>query len=169
MPGWAIPVTSGLLAAAPDLDLAWRHVFHTEPASLLSHRALSHSPLFLILAAGVLAAFVTLGCSRRAFAWMWLVWAGCMVTHSLLDALSDGGRGIMLFLPFTTHRYFFPWRPIYNPVGSGEPLFSRAWFLRLSEIPFCLTAAAIGVYGLLAGKNAAETELRQPTAPLKSS
>ena len=55
----------------------------------------------------------------------------------------------MLLLPFSRARLFFPWRPISNPVGFGEPLLSRAWLIRGSELPFCLVAAFIGIYGLL--------------------
>ena len=73
-----------------------------------------------------------------------------MLTHPVLDALSRGGVGLMLFLPFSSSRFFLPWRPIYNPAGSGEPLLIRAWMMRASELPFCVAALLIGVYGLLA-------------------
>lgn len=40
------------------------------------------------------------------------------VTHGLLDALTDGGRGVALLWPFTTERFFFSWRPIpVAPIG----------------------------------------------------
>jgi inner membrane protein len=75
--------------------------------SLLSHRGLFHSPFFLILFSALLAGIVTRGHSRKAFTWLWLVWAGCMMTHPLLDALTDAGREIMLLLPFTRARLSF--------------------------------------------------------------
>jgi inner membrane protein len=38
----------------------------------------------------------------------------------LLDALTNGGRGIAFFSPLTNERYFFPWRPIQvSPIGAG--------------------------------------------------
>src|SRR5678815_3579050 len=41
-------------------------------------------------------------------------------SHGLLDALTNGGRGIGFFAPFSNHRYFFPWRPIQvSPIGVG--------------------------------------------------
>jgi hypothetical protein len=62
----------------------------------------------------------------------------------------------MLLLPFTRARLFFPWRPIHIPPGgipgSIANLLTRAWFIRGSEIPFCVIAAAIGIFGLLAGR-----------------
>ena len=152
MPRWVIPVSAGLLAAAPDLDFIGRRAFGIPYNSLLSHRGLFHSPFFLILLSAALAGIVTRGRSRKAFVWLWLVWAGCMVTHPLLDALTDGGRGVMLLLPFTRARLFFPWRPLHTLPGNIENVLSRAVFIRRSEIPFCMTAAAIGVCGLLARK-----------------
>jgi inner membrane protein len=47
------------------------------------------------------------------------------LSHPLLDMLTDGGLGIALFYPFSTGRYFFPWRPIsVSPIGGA--FFSRA-------------------------------------------
>jgi inner membrane protein len=41
-------------------------------------------------------------------------------SHGILDALTNGGRGIAFFAPFSDHRYFFPWRPIQvSPIGVG--------------------------------------------------
>jgi inner membrane protein len=149
LPRWRLPVISGLLAAAPDLDLAWKRLFGTPSASLFAHRGFFHSPFFLILLAAALAGIVTRGHSRKAFFWLWLVWAGCMATHPLLDALCNGGSGVMLLLPFSRARLFFPWRPIYTPPRGLAGLVERAWVIRRSEIPFCLAAAAIGIGGLL--------------------
>jgi inner membrane protein len=150
LPRWRLPVTSGLLAAAPDLDLAGRRVFGIPAASLFAHRGFFHSPFFLILLAAALAGIVARRHSRKVFFWLWLIWAGCMVTHPLLDALSNGGSGVMLLLPFSRARLFFPWRPIYTPPGGVENIIWRAWLIRRSEIPFCIAAAAIGISGLLA-------------------
>ena len=149
-PGWSLPVASGLLAASPDLDLAGRRLFGIPYDSLFSHRGLFHSPCFLILFSAALAALVAGRRIRSAFNRLWLVWGACMLTHPLLDALTSGGRGVMLLLPFSRARVFFPWRPIYTTPGGIETLMSRAWILRSSEIPFCLAAMLIGVTGLIA-------------------
>ena len=38
----------------------------------------------------------------------------------LLDAMTDGGRGVALLWPFTTARYFLPFRPIpVAPIGAA--------------------------------------------------
>ena len=92
---------SGLLAAAPDLDLAGRRAFGIPATSLFAHRGFFHSPFFLILLAAALAGIIARGHSRKVFLWLWPTWAGCMVTHPLLDALSNGGSGVMFLLPFS--------------------------------------------------------------------
>ena len=69
------------------------------------------------------------------------------MTHPLLDALTDGGSGVMLLFPFSTDRFFFPWRPIHvSPLGIMR-FFSRAGYILRSEMPFCIAAVAIGLGG----------------------
>lgn len=157
LPGWALPVSAGLLAMIPDLDLAGRRLFGIRAPSLFSHRGLSHSPFLLILLAAVFALIVARRSSRPTFAYLWLLWAGCMVTHPLLDALTDGGRGVMLLIPFARTRLYFPWRPIHTPEGHVRFL-TRAFLIRSSEIPFCAAAVVAGVSGLLLRKRARSEE-----------
>jgi inner membrane protein len=157
LPAWALPVSSGLLAMLPDLDLAGRRLFGIRYPSFLSHRGLFHSPFLLILLAAVLALIVAHGSSRKTFACLWLLWAGCIVTHPLLDALTDGGRGVMLLIPFARTRLYFPWRPIHTPDGHVR-LLARAFLIRSSEIPFCAAAIIAGVSGLLLRKRTRSEE-----------
>ncbi len=149
LPRWAIPISAGLLAVVPDFDLAGRRLFGVRSSNLLSHRGLFHSPFFLILLAAALAFIVARHAPRKSFVCLWLLWAACMVTHPLLDALTDGGRGVMLLLPFTRSRLYLPWRPIYTPPGGRTTLLARAFFIRRSEVAFCVAAAVAGVVGLL--------------------
>src|SRR5215470_17120414 len=86
-PPWAIPVSAGLLAVAPDLDTFAMRAFEIPYTSFLGHRGFFHSPFFLILFSALM--------SRRHM-WRALLWAGCAVTHPLLDAMTDGGSGVML-------------------------------------------------------------------------
>lgn len=150
LPRWSVPLIAGVLAASPDLDLASKHVPGIASISLLSHRGLFHSPFFLVLLAAELALVVTRLRARPGFSALWWTWAVSMLTHPVLDAFSRGGVGLMLFLPLSNSRFFFLWRPIYNPAGSGEPLLIRAWLMRASELPFCMAALLIGICGLLA-------------------
>jgi len=157
LPPWTIPIATGLLATAPDLDLAMRRLFHYRASSMFSHRGFFHSPFFLILAAALLAAIVAHLSSRQAFprqtfpgktfAWLWLLFAGCLLSHPLMDSMTDGGYGVMLFAPFKRTRLYLPWRPIFTP-PRGETLLRRAWVLRRTELPFCAAALLIGLSGV---------------------
>ena len=147
LPRWAIPVSCGALAVAPDLDTLAMRAFGIPYGNFFGHRGFFHSPFSLILLAGSLAAMVAGRRSSRAAIWLGLLWAGCAVTHPLLDALTDGGSGVMLLLPFSEDRLFFPWRPIrVSPLGVLR-FFSRAVYILRSEMPFCIAAMAIGAAG----------------------
>lgn len=63
----------------------------------------------------------------------------CACSHGLLDALTNGGLGVGLLLPFDDTRYFFPaeYRVIaVSPIGVRE--FFTEWGLRVivSELKF---------------------------------
>lgn len=145
MPRWVIPVSSGLMAIAPDLDTIAMRAFHIPYHTFFGHRGFFHSPFFLILFSALLAAMVA-----RRHAWIAILWAGCAITHPLLDALTDGGSGVMLLFPFSEARLFFPWTPIHvSPLGAIA-FFRKAGYILRSEAPFCAGAIAIGAGGLLA-------------------
>lgn len=147
---WAIPVTAGLLSVAPDLDTFAMRAFGVPYDSFFGHRGFWHSPFFLILLCATLALSVAGRRSQRAAVCLAMIWAGCAVTHPLLDALTDGGSGVMLLFPFSEARLFFPWRPIHVSPLSILRFFTRAGYILRSEAPFCIGAITIGVSGLLA-------------------
>jgi inner membrane protein len=149
---WALPVTAGLWAAAPDLDTPLMFGLGIPRSSIFSHRGLFHSPFFLILATTLLAAAVAGRHGRRTAAWLAFMWAVSAVTHPLLDMLTDGGSGVMLLLPFSTGRYFFPWRPIRVSPLTIARFFDRAGPILWSELPFCAAALVVGGLGLLMRK-----------------
>jgi inner membrane protein len=152
MPRWALPVTAGLWAAAPDLDTPLMFGLGIPRASIFSHRGVFHSPFFLILAAALLAAVVAGKHGCRATAWLTLMWAVSAVTHPLLDMLTDGGSGVMLLFPISTERYFFPWRPIRVSPLTIARFFDRAGPILWSELPFSAAAVSVGVLALLLRK-----------------
>jgi len=59
LPRWAIPVTAGLFAVAPDLDTWVMMALDIPRGSLFSHRGVFHSPFFLSLD-------MRLACTQRA-------------------------------------------------------------------------------------------------------
>jgi inner membrane protein len=64
-------------------------------------------------------------------------------SHGILDALTNGGRGIAFLAPFSNQRFFFPWRPIQvSPIGAG--FFSaRGLDVLKSELGWILLPSAI--------------------------
>lgn len=79
-------------------------------ADAFGHRGFSHSLLFAG-SCGLLAACACrlLGCGPfKAAAWIALASA----SHSLLDAVTDGGLGVAWLWPWSEQRFFLPWRPI---------------------------------------------------------
>ena len=111
------------LAVVPDLDVAGL-AFGWGLDHPLGHRGLSHS----LFAAAVLAAVTTLAVPSRPGESRWRLWlmlALAAASHGLLDALTNGGRGVAFFAPFVETRWHFPARPIeVSPIGVWS-FFSR--------------------------------------------
>ena len=121
-----------------DFGIPYHHLF--------GHRGFFHSPFFGLLL-GLLVVFIFFR-SEKIFSRQWWVlfvyFSLLTASHGILDAFTDGGLGIALLLPFTTRRFFFPWRPIQvSPIGISY--FLSRWGLRvlISEfiwiwLPLCL-------------------------------
>lgn len=125
------------LALAPDLDVI-AFALRIPYAAPFGHRGASHA----LLTAVVLAVIVGLALRNKRHAILWA--AVALVSHGLLDTLTDGGLGVALFWPFDTTRYFAPVRPIpVAPIGAG--MFSaRGLYVTMVELvaflPFWLIA-----------------------------
>jgi inner membrane protein len=150
LPKWAIPVSAGLVAVAPDFDTLAMRLFGIPYNSFFGHRGFFHSPFFLLFASAFLATIVARRQRWRVIARIAAMWGGCATTHPLLDAMTDGGLGVMLLFPVSTARLFFPWRPIHVSPLSISRFFDSAVYILRSELPFCISAIAIGVSGFLA-------------------
>ena len=56
-----------------------------------------------------------------------------LLSHSLLDMLTNGGLGIAILWPISGARHFFPWRPIpVSPLSIGS--FFSWWGLRVLRV-----------------------------------
>ena len=104
-------------AALPDIDVLWSSGL---PASSpFAHRALTHSLVFAV-AAAIVVAFLCFSDDRwrpkrRHIAAVLLV---ALLSHSTLDSLSTYSLGVGFFAPFSAHRFRFPWRPLGRPNGT---------------------------------------------------
>jgi inner membrane protein len=108
-----------VLSVLPDLDiLAFAVGIPYEHD--LGHRGLSHSILFAMLAAWAVARFGFPAVPRYSRAWWQLfgILALAAASHGLLDALTNGGLGVGFWVPFSSERFFFPFRPLeVSPIG----------------------------------------------------
>lgn len=119
---WAL---GALCGALPDIDVAGFQ-FGVRYGSVWGHRGFTHS---LVFAAALAGAIVGLGFRQGVPGlppgWMWLYLFLATISHSLLDALTDGGMGVALFSPFDNRRIFFPVRPIKVASFGVSWLFTR--------------------------------------------
>lgn len=109
-------------ALLPDMDVIGFR-FGVSYADVLGHRGFTHSLLFAGISGCLAAIIAPLLKSGRAAAF--IVCAGAVLSHILLDAMTNGGLGVALLWPWSEARFFFPWRPIKVSPFSLNSLFSR--------------------------------------------
>jgi inner membrane protein len=136
VPRGRLTLALAALAMLPDLDVvAFR--FGIPYSHWLGHRGLSHSVLFGVCIAAIVA---RLGFRRTRVGphdrwWLFGLCSAAIVSHGVLDACTNGGLGIAFFLPFTTSRYFLPFRPLdVSPIGIESFLRGPAFAVFASEI-----------------------------------
>ena len=137
-------------AVLPDIDVVgfWLGIPYDD---MLGHRGLTHSIPFAVVvgfvAARSYAKSTTLGFGIWDLGFgiwpLWMYFTSVIASHGLLDAFTNGGRGIAFFAPFSNQRFFFPWRPIQvSPIGVG--FFSaRGLAVLQSELRWILLPSAI--------------------------
>ena len=133
----------------PDLDVI-SFKFGMTSDHMLGHRGLTHSIIF----AAALGALLTYLLFRHSPSPWWVVFLFLFVStlsHPLLDMLTNGGRGVALFAPFSTARYFFPWRPIeVSPIGVRRFFSRRGVQIMRSELQWVwLPAAVVCILGMM--------------------
>jgi len=131
-------------AILPDVDvisfslgIPYSHTF--------GHRGFTHSFLFAFLIGLFLTVIFyrknTLSLKGGGYI---LFFTLCTASHSILDAMTDGGLGVAFFSPFDNSRYFFPWRPIkVSPIGASN--FFSEWGKRVLISEFIW----IGIPGMI--------------------
>lgn len=121
-------IAAGACAFAPDLDvLAFRWGIPYQ--SDWGHRGWTHSLVFAsVLGSLVALLFYWWEEQRNRGLWLWLVLS--TASHPLLDMLTNGGRGVALWWPFSSARLFFPFRPVQvSPLSVSD--FMGAWGLEV--------------------------------------
>lgn len=114
------------LSMLPDADVI-AFALRIPYGDPFGHRGATHSIAFAVLCG--LIAFALRRDVRLA------VFTGVVVvTHPLLDMLTDGGLGCALFFPFSNARLFWPVQPIpVAPIGAGM-LSGRGLFVVVTEL-----------------------------------
>ena len=112
---WLITAVCAIISDADVVGFS----FGVKYDSLFGHRGFTHSILFAVLFGSLIAFFVhkylLTGLSLTKLV---LYFSLVTFSHPLLDLLTNGGLGVALFAPFSSERYFFPWRPIeVSPIG----------------------------------------------------
>ena len=111
----------------PDLD-AISFKFHIPYASLFGHRGFSHSILFALILSLVLflVFFLKDKFPKKEKLLILCILFLSVISHSILDAMTNGGLGVAFFSPFIETRYFFPFRPIpVAPIALSK--FFSSW------------------------------------------
>lgn len=128
-------VAAGVIASIlPDADVLGLYA-GIPYGSLFGHRGFTHSIVFALLVAITGILLLPNGPDGTSpdpdaphrtpplFGFLFL----STLSHPLLDAMTDGGRGIAFLSPFSNHRFFFPWRPIaVSPIGRVDLSVIRA-------------------------------------------
>lgn len=128
---WALGAACAVL---PDLDVvAFRLGIPYE--HMLGHRGLSHAPAFAAAwAAGLVALFFRRGVPGMGPGVLGLYLFTATASHGVLDALTDGGRGVAFLAPFAEDRFFFPFQPIeVSPISLRRFLSERGLAVLRSE------------------------------------
>lgn len=140
-------IVMSALALLPDADVIafkLRIPYHAP----FGHRGASHS----LMAALVCAILCTLiyqmwtGRRGRLLLCTGLSLFAVLVSHGLLDTLTDGGLGCALLWPFSNQRFFAPWQPIpVAPIGA-RLLSARGRHVILTELVYFLPLLAYALW-----------------------
>jgi len=118
-----------LCSIVPDADVIGKR-FGIRYGDFWGHRGFTHSFFFAALF-GTLIAYLFYKSKRPILA---LYFALCTASHSILDAMTTGGKGVAFFSPFENSRYFLPWRPIrVSPMSARKFLSHRGLEVLASE------------------------------------
>ncbi|MFT4969374.1 MAG: inner membrane protein [Chitinophagales bacterium] len=115
----------------PDIDII-AFKFGIPYESMWGHRGITHSIFFAVILAIVSGYFLSR--SKKQFYASSLFIFLATFSHSLLDAMTTGGKGVAFFAPFDNSRYFLPWRVIkVSPIGLKNFLSEWGVSVLLSE------------------------------------
>lgn len=133
-------------AIIPDIDVLVFN-FGIPYSHPFGHRGFTHSILFAIIWSASLALYF--GKNRKLI--FSIVLFLSTISHGILDAMTNGGRGVGFFIPFDNTRYFFPFREIIvSPLGIENFFSEWGMYVIISELKYiavpCLILLAVTFY-----------------------
>jgi inner membrane protein len=159
-------VVAGVVCSAlPDVDVLGFDL-GIPCDGLFGHRGLTHSFLFFLVLAVAVAALVHVRDPGKSLGDLCLYLFLATASHGVFDALTNGGRGIAFFGPFSSTRYFFSFRPIeVSPISVTRFLSERGWLVLRSELYWVwLPAGVFAGLALLARRAASNRFRSHPTS-----
>lgn len=138
-------------ATFPDFDVIFLKL-GVPYEHMFGHRGFFHSILFAYLQGLFIVRifYSNLTFASRASMTIGFFFFCCGVSHSLLDAMTNGGLGVAFFAPFDNTRHFLSWRPIEVSPLDTESFFGE-WGIRVlkSEFYYVMIPSLLLVLGSL--------------------
>src|SRR3954469_20023432 len=107
-----------LCSVIPDVDVIG-FSFGIRYGNMWGHHGMTHSLLFAFVI-GLIAGWLV-SPDKRSRWYTVLILFAITASHGVLDAMTNGGLGVVFFSPFDTHRYFLAWRPLQvSPISVGR-------------------------------------------------
>ncbi len=125
-----------LISIIPDFDVIMFRIGipYSHP---MGHRGFFHSFLFAAIA-GIFLAYLFFNKYEAAagkYIKLSIVFILIGIMHGILDAMTNGGLGIGLLIPFKNQRFFLPWKPIeVSPIDIAS--FFSNWGLKVLKNEF---------------------------------
>jgi inner membrane protein len=129
---WILSLLAPIL---PDFDII-SFKFGISYGDFFGHRGFSHSILFAAIIA-VLFSLITsklLRTKESKYSYHIIYFVILIISHTILDAFTNGGLGVAFFSPFDNTRYFFPYTPIkVAPISPRRFVSLNGLYVLLSE------------------------------------
>lgn len=110
-----LAITGVACAILLDLDAICRPFGRGDITWLGGHRALTHSLLFAVVVAGLLAFLWKHIAATKANRWrVFAFLASAMIAHGILDMFTDDFPAVAIFAPFSWQRFEAPWEPFHR-------------------------------------------------------
>ena len=97
-----------ILAMLPDADVL-SFKFGVAYGNVFGHRGFTHSLVFAFVVP-LLCVFIGRRWFRAGLIRCWLFLTVSLLSHSLLDSVTTGGKGVGWLWPWSDERFFAPWQ-----------------------------------------------------------